>query len=163
MNLNKALIVGNLTRDPELRQIPSGQAVCSYGIATNSFFTDASGQRQQRAEFHNIVAWGRLGEICNQYLKKGGLVLVEGRLQTRTWQDAQGNSRSRTEIVAERIQLGPRNTAGGNNTDTEPHNASAANNRTQQPAARAQPPKDNTPIIELPPDGEEIDIKDIPF
>lgn len=152
MNLNKVFIVGNLTRDPELRQTPTGQAVCNFGAATNRFFTDSSGQKQKQAEFHNIVAWGRQAEIVNQYLKKGSSVLVEGRLQTRSWQDQQGVKHWKTEIVAERIQLGPRGFGGGAETDTE--NRSTESNQTAQ---------DPTPIIELPEENEEINVKDIPF
>lgn len=158
MNLNKAFIVGNLTRDPELRQTPTGQTVCSFGVATNRMFTDSAGQRQKQAEFHNIVAWGRQAEIVNQYLRKGSLVLVEGRIQTRSWQDPQGQKHWKTEIIAERIQLGPRS-SGGNYDTSEPQD--------EKPPMRApqgsSPTIQNPPIIELPDDGEEIDIKDIPF
>ena len=112
MNVNKVFILGNLTRDPELRQTPTGQSVCSFGVATNTFFTDRSGQRQKRAEFHSIVVWGRQAEIANQFLKKGSSVFVEGRLQTRSWQDKQGQPRKTTEIIGERIQLGPRPVGG---------------------------------------------------
>lgn len=153
MNLNKAFIIGNLTRDPELRQTTTGQAVCSFGVATNRFFTDSSGQKQKQAEFHNIVAWGRQAEIVNQYLKKGSSVLVEGRLQTRSWQDQQGAKHWKTEIVAERVQLGPRSFGGGAGPETGASN-------TDRPG---QPAEDTTPIIELPEDGEEIEVKDIPF
>ncbi len=152
MNLNKAFIVGNLTRDPELRQTPTGQAVCSFGVATNRFFTDSSGQKQKQAEFHNIVAWGRQAEIVNQYLKKGSLVLVEGRLQTRSWQDQQSAKHWKTEIIAEKIQLGPRSWGGGSGADTE-----------TTPAGPNRAPEDTTPIIELPEEGEEINVSDIPF
>lgn len=149
MNLNKAFILGNLTRDPELRQTPNGQAVCSFGIATNRFYTDSTGQKQKQAEFHNIVAWGRQAEIVGQYLKKGSSVLVEGRLQTRSWQDPQGAKHWKTEIIAERVQLGPRPGFGG-----------------QQEPADEKPQSTNeepTPVIELPEDSEEIDPKNIPF
>ncbi|MGC9603465.1 MAG: single-stranded DNA-binding protein [Minisyncoccia bacterium] len=113
MNLNKAFILGNLTRDPELRQTTTGQSVCSFGVATNSFYTDKSGQKQKKAEFHNVVVWGRQAEIVNQFLKKGSSILVEGRLQTRSWQDKQGQTHRTTEIISERIQLGPRSAGGG--------------------------------------------------
>lgn len=114
MNINKAIVVGNLTRDPETRTIPSGQSVASFGVATNRFWTDReSGEKKKQAEYHNVIAWGKLGEIAQQFLKKGGLVYVEGRLQTRTWQDQQGNKKFRTEIVAEKLQLGPRSSASG--------------------------------------------------
>src|SRR3990167_8952469 len=153
MNLNKVFVLGNLTRDPELRQTSSGQAVCSFSIATNRFYTDSTGQKQKQAEFHNIVAWGRQAEIVNQYLKRGSLVLVEGRLQTRSWQDQQGIKHWKTEIIAERVQLGPRGSGGGFERD----------NNMAAPAGPQQPTPDLTPIIELPEDGEEINVKDIPF
>lgn len=151
MNLNKAFVLGNLTRDPELRQTTSGQAVCSFGVATNRFFTDNLGQKQKQAEFHNIVAWGKQAELVNQYLKKGSLVLIEGRLQTRNWLDQQGIKHWRTEVIAERIQLGPRM---GQGLNTE-----SAGGIPPSPT----PTKDETPIIELPEEGDIIDVKDIPF
>lgn len=154
MNLNKVFILGNLTRDPELRQTPTGQAVCTFGVATNRFYTNSSGQKQKQVEFHNIVAWGRQAEIVNQYLKKGSPVLVEGHLQTRSWQDTQGVKHWRTEIIAERVQLGPR--AGGFGA------TGGRSEESESPPSQAQP-EDTTPIIELPGDGEEIDVKDIPF
>ncbi len=150
MNLNKVFVLGNLTRDPELRQTPSGQAVCSFGIATNRFFTDSTGQKQKQVEFHNIVAWGRQAEIINQYLHKGSSILVEGRLQTRSWQDQQGAKHWKTEIIAEKIQLGPRPGGGGGGQE-DPE------------GPEQKQTQDSTPIIELPGDGEEIDVKDIPF
>lgn len=156
MNLNKVFILGNLTRDPELRQTPSGQAVCSFGLATNRFFTDSTGQKQKQVEFHNVVAWGKNAEIINQYLKKGSSVLIEGRLQTRNWLDQQGNKHWKTEIIAERVQLGPRSTGGGGGVDQDKQ---AAPDEDQGKRA-----EDETPIIELPGDEkEEIDVKEIPF
>ena len=143
--------MGNLTRDPELRQTPSGQAVCSFGVATNRFYTDKTGQKQKQAEFHNVVAWGKQAEIVNQYLKKGSLIFVEGRLQTRNWQDPQGAKHYRTEVIAERVQLGPRLGGGGATP-------------MQESAPRAETMKeDETPIIELPTEEDEIDVKEIPF
>lgn len=152
MNLNKVFIFGNLTRDPELRQTAGGQAVCSFAVATNRVFKDKSGQKQEQVEFHNVVAWGRQAEIINQYLRKGSSILVEGRLQTRSWQDPQGVKHWKTEIVAEQIQLGPRNTGGGGS-------ASGTTSNTEQRGPSPEP----TPIIELPDEGDEIDVKDIPF
>ena len=108
MNLNKVFILGNLTRDPEMRQTPSGQTVANFGVATNRMWTDPTGNKQSQAEFHNVVIWGRRAEVAKQYLSKGSLVLVEGRLTTRSWQDQSGQKRNRTEIVAENMQLGPR-------------------------------------------------------
>ena len=102
-SLNRATILGNLTRDPEVRQTPSGQSVCSFGVATNRSWKDASGQKQEASEFHNIVAWGKLAEICGQYLAKGRKVYVEGRLQTRDWEGQDGVKRYRTEIVADNM------------------------------------------------------------
>lgn len=162
MNLNKAFVLGNLTRDPELRQTPSGQTVCSFGIATNRFYNDSTGQKQKQAEFHNIVAWGRQAEIVNQYLKKGSLILVEGRLQTRNWQDQQGQKHWRTEIIAERIQLGPKPTGGGYG-GTEEENFEPTQNQTRGAAPKKAPTSEEpTPIIDLT-ENEEINVKDIPF
>ncbi|KKW21573.1 MAG: single-stranded DNA-binding protein [Candidatus Sungbacteria bacterium GWC2_49_10] len=151
MNLNKAFIMGNLTRDPELRQTPSGQAVCSFGVATNRFYTDKTGQKQKQAEFHNVVAWGKQAEIVNQYLKKGSLIFVEGRIQTRNWQDPQGAKHYRTEVIAERVQLGPRQSGGAGSIQQE---------QAPRPEATKE---DETPIIELPTEEDEIDVKEIPF
>ena len=102
-SLNRAQIVGNLTRDPELRNIPSGQAVTSFSVATNRRWKDKDGNNQDQTEFHNVVAWGKLAEISNQYLKKGNKVYLEGRMQTRTWDGQDGTKRNRTEIVAENM------------------------------------------------------------
>lgn len=108
MNVNKAIICGNLTRDPEARTLPSGQAVSAFGVATNRTWTDADGQKQEQVEFHNVVAFGKLAEICNQYLAKGRLVFIEGRLQTNSWEGQDGVKRNRTEIIAFNMQMGPR-------------------------------------------------------
>ena len=109
MYLNKVFLVGRLTADPVLRSTPSGQPVCTIRIATNRVWTDKeTGQRQEETQYHNVVLWRRLAEIGSQFLTKGSLVLIEGRLQTRTWQDASGNNQYRTEIIAERMQLGPK-------------------------------------------------------
>ena len=99
MNLNKVMIIGNLTRDPELRNTPSGVPVASFAVATNQVWNDQNGQKQERVEFHNIVAWRKLAEICGQYLRKGSKVYVEGRLQTRDWVGQDGVKRYRTEII----------------------------------------------------------------
>lgn len=149
MNVNKVFILGNLTRDPELRQTPTGQSVCSFGVATNTFFTDRSGQRQKRAEFHTIVVWGRQAEIANQFLRKGSSVFVEGRLQTRSWQDKQGQPRKTTEIIGERIQLGPR-----------PSGMPAAPGGA--PTAMDEAPHEDLPEINLE-EGNDIKPEEIPF
>lgn len=148
MNLNKVFVVGNLTRDPELRQTPSGQSVCTFGVATNTFFTDKGGAKQRRSEFHNIVAWGRQAEIINQFLKKGSLVLVEGRLQTRTWQDKQGQNHRTTEIISERIQLGPRSGQGGGAPDRSEFSELPQENEN----------KEEIPEINLDDDSKQIDL-----
>jgi single-strand DNA-binding protein len=108
MNLNKVFIIGNLTRDPELRSLPSGSSVTSFGVATNRVWKNPQGEKQEDVQFHNIVVFGKQADTVAQYLKKGSSVLVEGRIQTRTWDAQDGSKRNRTEIVAERIQFGPR-------------------------------------------------------
>jgi len=108
LNLNKVFVLGNVTKDPELRSTPSGQSVCTFGLATNRFYTTGEGKKEQAVEFHTIVAWGKNAEVIQKYSKKGSLLLVEGRLQTRDWQDDKGVKHWRTEIIAERLQLGPK-------------------------------------------------------
>ena len=103
MDLNKVMLIGNLTRDPETRSTPTGQTVTSFGIATNRSWTDAAGVRQEKAEFHNIVSWGKLAEICGQYLSKGRKIYLEGRLQTRDWTGDDGVRRFKTEVVADNM------------------------------------------------------------
>jgi single-strand DNA-binding protein len=110
MNLNKAIICGRLTRDPETKALPSGQYVCSFSLATSRTWTDKDGNRQEEAEFHNVVVFGKAAENCGKYLVKGQLALVEGRIQTRSWEH-EGQKQYRTEIVAESVQFGPK--AGG--------------------------------------------------
>lgn len=143
MNLNKVFILGNVTRNPESRSTPSGQTVASFGVATNRMWTDGQGQKQKKAEFHNIVAWGKLGEICAQYLQKGKLVFIEGRIETRTWDGPDGAKRYKTEIIAENMQMGPKLSSTGINSD---------DSRSNQ--------DDEVPVIES---SDEIEMKDIPF
>jgi len=112
MNLNKAMVIGNLTRDPEIRMTPAGQTVASFSVATNYVWTDQSGQKRDKAEFHNIVAWRRLAEICGQYLKKGAKIYIEGRMQTRDWVGQDGVKRYRMEIIAENMIMLDRAGAG---------------------------------------------------
>lgn len=102
-SLNRVTLIGNLTRDPELKYTPQGTAVCTFSIATNREWTDSSGQKQEGVEFHRIVAWGKLGEICSQLLVKGQKAFVEGRLQTRAWKTQEGNDRQVTEVVIEEM------------------------------------------------------------
>ncbi len=108
MNANHVFIVGRVTANPELRSTPGGQSVARLGVATNRAWTDKSGQKQEEAEFHNVAAFGRQAEIASQYLVKGSTVLVEGRLRTRKWTDKNGVDRWTTEIICERLELGPK-------------------------------------------------------
>jgi len=112
MYLNKAIIIGNLTRDPELRSLPSGIQVASFGVATNRVWKDKQGAKQESADFHNIVVFGRQAETTSQYLRKGSSVLIEGRMQTRSWNAPDGTKKYRTEVVADRVQFGPRREGG---------------------------------------------------
>lgn len=113
-SVNKAILVGNLGRDPELRYTPSGQAVANFSLATNESYNDKSGERVERTEWHRIVAWGKTAELCSQYLSKGRPVYIEGRLQTREWEDKEGVKRQTTEVVANTVQfLGGRGEGGG--------------------------------------------------
>src|SRR3990167_8433044 len=122
MYLNKALLIGNLTRDPEIRSLPSGVKVCSFSIATNRVWKDKNGARQESTDYHNIVAFGRQAETVAQYMKKGSSILVEGRMQTRSWEDkTSGEKKYRTEIIAYLSQFGPKGgggSGGGSNGGT---------------------------------------------
>jgi len=152
MSLNRAQLIGNLTRDPELRTTPSGQSVVNFGVATNRAFTDREGKKQEQTEFHNIVAWGKLADIISQYLTKGRKVFVEGRLQTREWEGQDGGKRRTTEIVADSmIMLGG---AGGAST-----NLSAAAGSTPFDDSQSEP----TSSAPSPDHIEEIQVEDIPF
>ncbi len=113
MYLNKAFIFGNLTRDPELRALPSGMNVVNFSVATNRVFRDRDGKKQEQTDFHNIVVFGRQADTVNQYLKKGSSVFIEGRIQTRSWEGKDGEKKYRTEIVADRVQFGPRASGSG--------------------------------------------------
>lgn len=146
MYLNKAIVIGNLTRDPEVRALPSGVKVASFSVATNRVWKDKNGAKQENVDYHNIVVFGRQADIVSQYMKKGSSILVEGRMQTRSWEDAGGQKKYRTEIIAERIQFGPRREGGS------------------APSFESQDTEDNKKAIdtiEYP--EEEINPEDIPF
>lgn len=150
MYLNKVLIVGNLTRDPELKSLPSGAKVTSFSVATNRVWSDQQGKRQEATDYHNIVVFGRQAETSAQYLKKGSNVLIEGRLQTRSWDGQDGKKQYRTEIVADRVQFGNRPgvgapTAGG---------SSAPKGDDMMPSAEMD-------VIEYP--ENDLNPEDIPF
>ncbi len=151
MYINKAMIYGNLTRDPEVRALPSGGQVASFSVATNRVFKKADGTKQEAVEFHNVVVFGRQADIIAQYLKKGSAVLVEGRLQTRSWEGEKGKQ-YRTEIIAERVQFGPRSTGGGSAQG-------GSFNRESDAEAPQKAPKEDT--IDYP--EEDINPDDIPF
>jgi single-strand DNA-binding protein len=152
MNLNKAIIAGNVTQDPEVRTTPSGDKVANFSVATNRFWTDkTTGQKQQKAEFHNIVVWRRLAEIAEEFLKKGSLVMVEGRIETRSWEDETGKRNYKTEIIADNIQLGPRPSGGR----TTPEEKTASKEEGDLPTIDADSAGTES--------DDEIDIKDIPF
>ena len=144
MYLNKAMVYGNLTRDPELKSLPSGIQVCSFSVATNRVYKDRDGNKQEQTEYHNIVVFGRQAETSAQYLKKGAGVFVEGRLQTRSW-EKDGAKQYRTEIIADRVQFGPR--SGGGDAPS-----SGAGNTNAQPQQNAPEYPD-----------EDINPEDIPF
>jgi single-strand DNA-binding protein len=125
-SVNKVIIVGNVGRDPELRYTQSGQPVASFSIATNERFKDRDGNWKDRTEWHRIVAWARLAEICGEYLRKGSQVYVEGRIQTRDWEDKEGNKRQTTEIIALSMQmLGRRGEGGGPSMSQDDQSRSA--------------------------------------
>ncbi len=167
MNFNKAIIVGNVTRQPEARTTPSGAQVVNFSIATNRFYNDRNtGERQQEVEFHNVVAWSRLAEIIEQYVNKGSLILIEGRIQTRSWDDkTTGQKRYTTEIIAENIQLGPRRDSGNNTTTNNSYkNPQETPRSAPQKPAQKEAAEPQIPIIDAgTPNEDDIDIKDIPF
>lgn len=173
-SLNRAQIVGNLTRDPEMRTIPSGQSVTSFSVATNRRWKDKDGATQDQTEFHNVVAWGKLAEIANQYLKKGNKVYIEGRLQTRSWDGQDGNKRNRTEIVAENmIFLTPKGAPVEHDSVPSDDEVSANAGTQIEDVPEETPAKDNKPAKSDKPaekakddkadDLDEINLDDIPF
>ncbi len=156
MYLNKAIVIGNLTRDPELRSLPSGIQVTSFSVATNRVWKDKNGAKQESADYHNIVVFGRQAETAAQYLKKGSSVLVEGRMQTRSWDGKDGEKKYRTEIVADRVQFGNRasgGAAGSQAGSSEKSSGSQANEKVDKAGG--------IDTIEYP--EEEINPEDIPF
>ena len=159
MNFNKAIILGNVTKDPELKTLPSGISVVNFGVATNRFYTDKSGGKQQVVEFHNVVAFGKLADICSRYLNKGKLLLVEGRIQTRSWQAQDGSKRYRTEIIMENMQLGPRGVAGDNAGAPASHSSPAPSAEEQIPVIDA----DESMNFGDEDGNSGVNVKDIPF
>lgn len=154
MYLNRVFILGNLTRDPEKRMLPSGAAVTSFALATTRIYKDKNGVRQEDTQYHNIVAFGPQAETIAQYMRKGSSILVEGRLQTRSWDAPDGTKKYRTEIIVDGFQFGPKRDGGATTADT-PAPASSA---PKSVSAQAQPELET---IQYP--SEEINIDDIPF
>lgn len=153
MSVNKVILVGNLGKDPELRYTPAGVAVANFSLATTESYKDRDGNRQTRTEWHNIVAWRQLAEICGKYLHKGKQVYIEGKLTTRKWQDRDGNDRYTTEVVADQMQMlgraGEDNSGAGGYQRREPQQERpASNNRPQQPQYEEPPfnPDDDLPF-----------------
>jgi single-strand DNA-binding protein len=181
MNLNKAFILGNVTREPEVRSLPSGQQVTSFGIATNRFYTSGAGEKKQETEFHNVVCFGKLADISARYLNKGSLVLIEGRIKTRNWVNTAGAKQYRTEIIADSLQLGPKGSGGTGSGGGYSGSNSNYGKASHMPEPE-MPKQDEIPVIEenyTPPANDnsvepksvsfedaaadEIDVKDIPF
>jgi single-strand DNA-binding protein len=146
MNINKAMVFGNLTRDPELKALPSGMSVCSFALATNRVYNDRDGKRQEQVDYHNVTVFGKQAETTAKYLTKGSSAFVEGRLQTRSW-EKDGQKHYRTEIIADRVQFGPRGSSA----------PSSANNTSGNSG-----PDDRAPGLPDYPE-EEINPEDIPF
>lgn len=170
-SLNKVLLIGNLTRDPELRYTPSGAAVCTFGVATNRSYTASDGTKKEEAEFTKIVAWGKLGELCNQLLAKGRKVYVEGRLQTRSWETPDGQNRTTTEVVIDDMRiLDSRREAGLDD------NYRAPDETYREPEEKKEPvnvegekrPKEKKEVkvdqpTAKPAETDDIDLEDLPF
>ena len=153
MYLNKAILIGNLTRDPELKAIPSGNKVCTFSLATNRTYKDANGVRQEKTDYHNIVVWGKTAENVAQYMKKGSQILVEGRMETRSWDDAgTGAKKYRTEVIADTVQFGAKGTTTGGSTMSSPSSSPKKQEASQE---------DELDTIEYP--DEQINAEDIPF
>ena len=151
MYLNKTIIVGNITRDPELKSLPSGIKVCNFSIATNRVWKDSDGKKCEAVDYHNIVVFGRQAETTHQYMKKGSQIIIEGRLQTRSWEGEDGKKNYRTEIVSEKVQFGH-----SPNRDNQPKK------QDEDPGGLMKnEPKKEDKTIEYPDD--DINPEDIPF
>lgn len=152
MNLNKVILIGRMTADVEVKSTATNQSVANFSIATNRNWTDKSGARQEDTEFHNVVVWGRQAELAAQFLSKGSLVMIEGRLQTRSWKDKDDQTRKTTEVVCERIQFGPRSAGGSSDTSSRAQDSSSDNFDDSL--------EDNVPEVSV---DDEIKPEDLPF
>lgn len=161
MNLNKVYLIGRLASDPEFRTTPSGQEVATLRLATSRIWNDRnSGERKENTEFHTIVVWGRLAQIANQYLNKGALAMIEGRLQTRSWEGQDGVRRYRTEIIAENLQLGPK-PPSKDGQRMKKEEVAAAPKREEIPVVNEEEPAAAEPESDI--EEEEVQLKDVPF
>ena len=179
MDLNKVMIIGRLTRDPELRTLSSGVSVVNFSVATNLIYTDQSGVKQQKVEYHEIVMWRKLAEIAHQYLRKAAKIYIEGRLQTRSWDDPNGFKRYKTEIIADNMIMLDRPPQAGGDFGATTYTAPQPQSRPVAPAPsrgapapRPLPPQEEEiPTIDVTEDvtpkstedEEEVSIEDIPF
>lgn len=170
-SLNKVLLIGNLTRDPELRYTPSGAAVCTFGVATNRSYTASDGQKKEEVEFTKIVSWNKLGELCNQLLRKGRKVYVEGRLQTRSWETPDGQNRQTTEVVIDDMRILDSKPQGFDEHGGEPYDNMQASEAPVQALAESAPaskPKskkaeESEKKAEGVAENQEVDLDDLPF
>lgn len=164
MNLNKVILVGRLTQDPEERSLPSGRTVTNFSMATNRVYNDKDGNKQEETEYHDIVYFGKTAEVAAQYLSKGKMCLVEGRLQTRSWEDKDtGKKRYRTEIIGRNLQLGPR-PQGELDSSQKNQSPPPRGQKKQQPSRSDQNNKQKQkPSQNQDEDEEEVDVEDIPF
>lgn len=163
MNVNKAILVGRLTRDPETRTTPNGQTVATIGLATSHRWSDKSGQKQEKTEFHTVILWGRTAEVAAQYLTKGQEAYFEGRIQTRSYTGKDGVERRVTEIVAETMQLGSRpmgQSGGAPRAESAPVSRATGQGQSKSAPMSAD---DDIPTINLDDEKEEIKIEDVPF
>ena len=150
MYINKAMVYGNLTRDPELKSLPSGMQVCSFSLATNRVYNDRDGKKQEQAEYHNIVVFGKQAETSAKWLKKGSSAFIEGRKQTRSW-DKDGQKQYRTEIIADRVQFGPKGGGGGGDNSAPSNNTNNSSENDNKDSVLPDYPE------------EAISPEDIPF
>lgn len=167
-SLNKVMLIGNLTRDPEMRYTPQGTAVCTFGVATNRSWTTESGEKKDEADFHNIVAWNKLAEICAQLLKKGRKVYVEGRLSTRSWQAQDGTQKQRTEVViSDMVILDKKEDAGESSIDIPEAGMEPQVSPDEMPVEKEdkkeKKAKKESASAEASADKEEVGEEDIPF
>lgn len=169
-SLNRAQLIGNLTRDPEMRQLQTGVAVCSFSVATNQVWNDQNGVRQEKAEFHDVVAWRKLAEIASQLLTKGAKVYVEGRIQTREWAAEDGSKRRKTEIIAENLIMLDKK--GANNTDRIPAGLSSGASSRRALRPDSEDPLEDKKLVAVGAESvdspvanpeEEVTIDDLPF